>query len=284
MKGAKATRRERRVEVLHAIQAVLGVFLIAAGSLKFGAAATGGGGFLKALSMVFSLSEILGGLWLIAGYDPVRTRPWVVAVFVGLWATSAYQAMSGKCSCGCFGNLTVNPWLVTLFDLAAIVVLLKWDSDGSANADLLSSTRRMLDLGALAVAMILLGELTQPPLAVAGNASIGGRPLKNVSLEIRREKFLTTVQTDEDGRFRMPPVRPGMYAVTLFDRGTNQGTGGPGTPRLPSLRLPRKMTAKQKKSLAEARKEAEAASRDADAATIWLDLSTCSGDVQVQYR
>jgi hypothetical protein len=284
---AKPAEQARRIRTLHAIHAVLGLFLIAGGILKIAAAGIGtpGVGISAFMSVVFSIAEVLGGLWMVGGYDPERTRPWVVAAFVGLWATSAFQAVTGKCSCGCFGNLPVNPWLVTLFDLAAVVVLLKWDSAGKGNTDLLGSPRRILDLSAVACAMIVVGSLTQPPLSLAGAATLGGRPLKNVDLEVRSETFLSTIQTDEDGFFVMPRVRPGIYAITLFGRGTLLDPMGMTSTRPPIVRTQRKMTAKQKKTFVDARKKAEQAGIADDAATIWLDLSACTGDdLKVEYK
>jgi hypothetical protein len=133
--------------------------------------------------------------------------------------------------------------------------------------------------------MILLASLTQPPLSVAGAATLAGRPLKNVDLEVRGETYLSTIQTDQDGYFEMPPVRPGMYAVTLFGRGSLLDPNGTMKTRPPVGRTPRKMTSKQKKSLIDARKKAEEAGVAADAATIWLDLSACTGsDLKVEYK
>jgi hypothetical protein len=284
---AKSADQARRLRTLHAIHAVLGVFLIAGGVLKIAAAGIGapGAGMGAFLSVLFSIAEILGGLWMVGGYDPERTRPWVIAAFVGLWAASAFQAVTGKCSCGCFGNLPVNPWLVALFDLAAVAVLLKWDSAGKGNADLLESPRRSLDLAAVACAMIVMASLTQPPLSAAGTATLAGRPLKNVELEVRSETFLSTIETDEEGNFSMPPMRPGMYAVTLFGRGTLLDPNGTMKARPPVVRTPRKMTTKQKKAFIDARKKAEEAGVAADAATIWLDLSNCTqNDVKIQYK
>ncbi len=278
-----------RIRMLHVIHAVLGVFLILGGILKLAASGVGmpQADFTTFLSILLAIAEILGGLWMVAGYDPVRTRPWVVAAFVGLWATSAFQAITGKCSCGCFGNFSVNPWFVMLFDLAAVAILLKWDANVKGNQDFLDTPGRAVKLAVVALVMILLGHLTQSPLSVAGTATLAGRPLKNVDLELRNDNFVTTIQTDEEGLFELPPVRPGTYAVTLFGRGTLLSPDGkPPAPARPALpKTSKRMTTTQKKAFLDARKAAEEAGTDADAATIWLKLSNCSdSDVKVEYK
>ena len=283
----KQDERRTRIRILHGIHAALGLFLIAGGILKLAATVAGSSqlGLLAILAVLFSVAEILGGLWMVAGYDPEQTRPWVIAAFVGLWATSAYQAITGKCSCGCFGNLSINPWFVMLFDLAAVVVLLKWDVEGSGYGDLLNSPKRVIDLSAVAVAMVLLGTLTQAPLAVAGAATLAGRPLRNVDLELRSETFQETFQTDGDGNFALPPLRPGMYAVTLFGRGEHLDPSGSSSSRPVLPRIPRKLSAKQKKALQALSQAAEEASAAADAPTNWVDLSTSTGrDLKGEYK
>jgi len=70
--------------------------------------------------------EILLGLWLLSGL--ARRAAWVAALgFFGVMAgVSLYMALAGQTSCGCFGRLTVNPWLTFAFDGAAVAALAVW--------------------------------------------------------------------------------------------------------------------------------------------------------------
>jgi hypothetical protein len=39
---------------------------------------------------------------------------------------SLYLALAGQRSCGCFGRMTVSPWLTLIFDIAAMAALVPW--------------------------------------------------------------------------------------------------------------------------------------------------------------
>jgi hypothetical protein len=70
-----------------------------------------------------ALAETLLAVWLLVG--PVTSHLWYVTtlVFSVFAITSAYLGLSGAPSCGCFGELTVNPWLAFSLDVAALVAL-----------------------------------------------------------------------------------------------------------------------------------------------------------------
>src|SRR4051794_11365872 len=96
------------------VRSVLGLVPIAAGSMKlYELAFEGGDGSLSILLlMIYAEAELLGGFWMLAGLAPARTRRWAFAAFTGLAAASLSQGLAGKCSCGCFGSLSVNPWSI----------------------------------------------------------------------------------------------------------------------------------------------------------------------------
>jgi hypothetical protein len=108
------------------VRSVLGLVLVVAGALKLYELAfeAQDESTPTTLLMVFAKAEILGGLWIVVGADPIQTRRWALAAFVGLALASLLQALAGKCSCGCFGTLSVNPWLVLVFDLTGVGSLL----------------------------------------------------------------------------------------------------------------------------------------------------------------
>jgi uncharacterized membrane protein YphA (DoxX/SURF4 family) len=69
--------------------------------------------------------EIFFGLWLIFGFLPKLTRLAAIGCFSVFAFVSFYKALSGSNSCGCFGEfVTINPWIMTFFDLGVIALLL----------------------------------------------------------------------------------------------------------------------------------------------------------------
>jgi len=78
------------------------------------------------LFLIFTVEfELALGIWLISGL--FKKAAWLVAVvcFSLFSVITLYKGLSGADSCGCFGAVTVNPW-ITLFvvDLPAVVGLL----------------------------------------------------------------------------------------------------------------------------------------------------------------
>jgi hypothetical protein len=73
--------------------------------------------------------EILLGLWLLSGWAPRAARLASISFFVILAASSLYLALQGQTSCGCFGRVTVNPWLTFALDtaMAGALALLRPD-------------------------------------------------------------------------------------------------------------------------------------------------------------
>jgi hypothetical protein len=64
------------------------------------------------------------GIWLLAGI--ARRALWIVATgfFGALAAVSAYLASNGEPTCGCFGQVTISPWLTLGLDVLAMSVLI----------------------------------------------------------------------------------------------------------------------------------------------------------------
>ncbi len=114
-----------------AVRIVLGLILLAAAGLKGHQLATGPVAETDLFTSRWFLigvveSELLLGLWLLAGPYPRRTWQLAVLCFGGFACVSLYKAVSGEASCGCFGNVAVNPWYTLLLDLAAVAALLCW--------------------------------------------------------------------------------------------------------------------------------------------------------------
>jgi hypothetical protein len=94
---------------------------------------------IVALAAVLKLSDQLAGWWptrilgavelLVAVailLDRRRLRAWWLAVvlFVVFAAVSGAKAISGAPDCGCFGRVTVSPWLTLAIDLSVLAALM----------------------------------------------------------------------------------------------------------------------------------------------------------------
>jgi hypothetical protein len=199
---------------------ILGLVLIVAGALKsyeLGFEAQDESTPIL-LMMLFAEIEMLGGIWMAGWFDPVRTRWWAVAAFVGLGVSSLFQAIAGKCSCGCFGSLSANPWFVLLFDLAAVTALLSSRPRGDPDAVFPSHAAHWLALGTLALTIGVAGWLQADLVTLEGKVMVGGQPLEEATLSFTGESGKIFLRTEHDGHFRLPAVRPGLYAVSVPGR------------------------------------------------------------------
>jgi hypothetical protein len=67
--------------------------------------------------------EVFLSLWLLSGKRPLGSWMLTVATFSGFATVSFYQGWIGQSSCGCFGRLTVSPWVAFAVDLFVLTVL-----------------------------------------------------------------------------------------------------------------------------------------------------------------
>ena len=310
--GAQArldAERAWKLRLLRALHAALGLVLVVAGVLKLGASGLGSGqaDVLTWLTVAFSTVEVLGGLWLLSGLELEATRPWAVAAFVGFWAVSAFQAVTGKCSCGCLGSLTVSPWLALLFDLAAVVALLRCDPAAEPSGVLSGSPSRVIALASLALFTMGVGGCQQSAVVPEGVATLSGRPLQDAELIVADEpvrstepstdpgkaavpvvpipSFKATVRTDSEGHFRLPTILPGLYSVTLLRRSTRMPLPPMAPGRRPLRKMPSNLTARQKRLLAESRHVVRGVGPEGDGVTVWLDVSECGyRDLKIDYK
>lgn len=75
---------------------------------------------------MFAELEILLGLWLLVGFRPVLGRVAAMGCFTLFVAMNVRQIREGSESCGCLGQIEVDPWYVLAFDLAALAALWSW--------------------------------------------------------------------------------------------------------------------------------------------------------------
>lgn len=76
-------------------------------------------------SMALVCFEILFGAWLLFGVGSAWTLRVAATSFATFACVSAYKALTGASSCGCFGTLQVDPAISLVIDLAAVGLLLR---------------------------------------------------------------------------------------------------------------------------------------------------------------
>jgi hypothetical protein len=67
-------------------------------------------------------------------------------------------------------------------------------------------------------------------VTVAGTATADGHPLQEAALMFTGDSGRLVLRTDHDGRFRLPLVRPGQYAVSAPGRVAPQPVAAPTPP------------------------------------------------------
>ena len=215
-RGKRPTRAPEASARLRLVHRFLGVVLIAAGAVKLYdfATETKDESAVSMVFMTFAEAELLGGLWLVAGLDPLKAHPWAVAAFGGFGAISLVQVLAGKCSCGCFGSLTVSPWFALVFDLAAIAALLMCHPFIDVEAMSSDNPGRLIGLALVPLIIAIAGWQQSTLVTVAGTATVGDKPLEEVSLTFHGGSGPLVVRTTEEGEFYLPCVRPGRYTVS----------------------------------------------------------------------
>ncbi|MDR2441661.1 MAG: DoxX family protein [Planctomycetaceae bacterium] len=64
--------------------------------------------------------ELFFGIWLIFGLLPRLTWIASIGLFSIFSIVSFYKVISGETSCGCFGSVTVNPWITMTFNFVTL--------------------------------------------------------------------------------------------------------------------------------------------------------------------
>ena len=68
--------------------------------------------------------ELALGLWLLSGLLPRLAWLTALACFSFFCVVTLYKALTGAASCGCFGSVSVPPWITLLsIDLPAVLAL-----------------------------------------------------------------------------------------------------------------------------------------------------------------
>jgi hypothetical protein len=140
----------------------LGVLLLVAAALKLYSLAVepvGGVGFFSEpwVQTLIVEWEILLGTWLVWGVN--RALAWLAAnvTFVCFAAVSLWQGWIGQVSCGCFGAISVSPWVALSSDVVGLVFLaFAWRHAWTRQAPaLLVSAIRPVAIGVCGVSAML---------------------------------------------------------------------------------------------------------------------------------
>ena len=137
--------------------------------------------------MATVVGEILFALVLIAGICLQYT--WLLSLlgFSAFTLVSLMKGLSGEISCGCFGTVTVNPWITMGFDLVIVACLvafrerLDWTFPPLDRKKVLTVLVVWLVLAGLALFFML--SLKQQPHATLGTEFVGADGRITIMLE-----------------------------------------------------------------------------------------------------
>jgi hypothetical protein len=112
----------------HFVRILLGIALLLAAGLKVHQFATTPAvtpGLVGNRWLALAITEIELVLGLLLLFNMVRRPFWFACIlfFSAAAAVSLSKALAGTSSCGCFGQLQINPWMSFAFDLVAITLL-----------------------------------------------------------------------------------------------------------------------------------------------------------------
>lgn len=161
-----AKLRDGPTILCHAVFIVLGFLLLVAASFKTYQAFSEP---MSAQRMLATLTlicfEVCFGSWLIAG---VKTRwAWraAIACYAIFAGVSAYKALLGVASCGCFGALEVHPMLTLTVDVLAVMLLI-WCGKGVELTNDAKMRRAVPRVASIALVLSLLAT----SLSIFGNS------------------------------------------------------------------------------------------------------------------
>lgn len=72
---------------------------------------------------VIQIEFLLGG-WLVSGFRPSGSVVLASLVFATFAVVSFFFGVTGQSSCGCFGQVDINPWFVFTFDVVVLMGLI----------------------------------------------------------------------------------------------------------------------------------------------------------------
>lgn len=193
--------------------------------------------------------EFIVGLWLLSGWR-VRIAQWAaMTLFLILGALSLFLALAGQQSCGCFGEIAINPWITLSIDVVAIILLAICLRTTRATAVPSWRTNALATLGgALGFLALILGVFTvaardpnrllsrlrgemisvEPGVVSVGTGAVGDVRTFAVTLTNQSDESVTvcggtascTCLATSDLPLTIPPGQSRAIHVTIAFRGT----------------------------------------------------------------
>lgn len=172
----------------------------------------------RPLAVLLVLGESLLSGWLLAGVFPAPARAIATGCFGVFFVVSVQRGIAGEASCGCFGIVSVTPWLTAALDAGMVALLLvcgtpaKTAGRGWATAAALSTLAT-----ASAGWLLYVGEpparvRADPPVVNLGTVLAGGRATgsTNLSYPYGPDLHIPTVRTSCEC---VSLVRPASHLV-----------------------------------------------------------------------
>jgi hypothetical protein len=190
----------------------VGVLLLGAAALKFHQLMTTPDlGRHLILSIGLIQAESFLGLWSLSGLWVQSVRRTSLFLFTIFSIVSAYKAITGTASCGCFGAVGVSPWLVLGLDIGVIALLVT--APPRAYADESGLSHRIL-IGAISTASFWFVMASASTVAVVNFQISSWNSIGRVLGDGR------TVVLDPAGWVGKPfPLRSWIDTDSLLDRG-----------------------------------------------------------------
>lgn len=164
--------------------------------------------------------ELATGLWLLSGWRSAAAIIAATGLFFVFAMFSLYRALAGYESCGCFGQLTVNPWWTFVLDAAVVACLIAVASNVSQSISALSRTRT----GAFLASYVFMLAITLSP-CLWPERSAAGKPGVSVNsglVILEPEKWVG--EPFPIGEFLSPRIdlEYGEWTVLIYHHGCPQ--------------------------------------------------------------
>ncbi len=130
--------------------------------------------------------ETFFGLWLISGALPIASRRVAIGCFSVFGCYALYEAVSGRTSCGCFGQVHVNPWYTFILDVSLVLMLTFVGKHGTGNAEPSRWAQKKWPVAATAAVGLAVGfaaAMVHPKVVSAANGLATAHAGKLVILE-----------------------------------------------------------------------------------------------------
>ena len=157
--------------------------------------------------------EIILGLWLLSGWWARAVRVVSLVCFTAFAGMSLYLGLIGQSSCGCFGEVKVNPWLTLGLDSAAVVALLLTKPASTTGLQERGNLRHLFAIGLGTVAFLVL--FAGVFLMVAENPAAALARLRGDEIAVEPAVSDLGERKREKGHFQVQVVNHARHPIRL---------------------------------------------------------------------